>query len=67
MNAAESQKLGMEDKTHTTLESEDNFMITGEPLYGGQGKNNKSNNVMSNTCLPLGKTDHKKTNQIGKG
>jgi hypothetical protein len=31
MNAAESQKSGMEDKTHTILESEDNFMIKGEP------------------------------------
>ncbi len=67
MDAKEACKLGMEDKPQKSLGAESKFVITGEPLYGGQGKNNKFNNILFDACLPFWNTDHQETNGLDKG
>jgi hypothetical protein len=67
VDAAESRKSGTEDKLQKSLGIESKFVITGEPLYGGQGNNNKLNNIWSNTCLSFGSTNHRETNVSDKG
>jgi hypothetical protein len=58
VDAAESPTLGMGVKPPKSLGTDLKFGLTGEPLYGGQGKTGKLNNNLFHTDRHLEATRH---------
>jgi hypothetical protein len=58
VDAAKSLTLGMGVEPPKCLGTDQKFRLTGEPLYGGQGKTGNLNNNLFHTDMYLEATGH---------